>query len=80
MANSLLTINQITNQALGILEEEFTGHKEYRIEGCGNSWAIVERLWGKSNQVIATYPKKEEAEAVLKIINFTEGIENEPRE
>ena len=72
MTNNLLTINQITAEALSVLESELTGHKEYRVEGCGSNWAIVERLWGKSTKAVATYKTKADAEAVLKIINFTE--------
>lgn len=80
MANTLLTINQITNEALNVLENELTGHVEYAVEGRGMKWVVVKRLWGETKEVIAQYKAKEEAEAVLKIINFTEGIENESRE
>ena len=72
MTNNLLTINQITAKALSVLESELTGHKEYRVEGCGSNWVVVEKLWGKI-KVVAPYKTKEEAEAILKIINFTEG-------
>ena len=76
LANKLLTIQAVTSEALKVLETEFTGYKEYFVEGCSGDWVIVERLWGKSNRVIANYKTKEEANAVLKLMegnNHGEG-------
>ena len=77
MANNLLTISQITNQALAVLEDELTGHEENVIVKKHTGWAIVKKLWGKQVATVAEYPTLEDAEAVLKIINFSEGKTNE---
>jgi hypothetical protein len=70
MANALLTINQITNEALNVLEKEM-GYVEYRVEGCSGAWVIVERKWGKSTNVVSNHQTKKEAQAMLKLLQFT---------
>jgi len=72
MANTLLTTTQITNEALRWFSEA-QKYKEFKVLECSGNWLVVETHWGKQKHIVATYPTKEEAEAVLKIINFTEG-------
>ena len=70
MANALLTINQITNEALNVLEKEM-GYVEYVIQSCSDGWVIVEKRWGKTGIVVSSHKTKKEAQAMLKLLQFT---------
>lgn len=58
---------------LRVMSEVFKNYIEYVVEGQDEKWVVVKKYWGKTKEVIAQYKTKTEAEAVLKIINFTEG-------
>ena len=76
MANNLLTISAITNQALNVLENELKGYENYVIIKKHTGWAIQLTRWGQYVSTVAEYPNKGDAEAVLKMINFSEGKPN----
>jgi len=70
MANNLLTINQITAEALNVLEKEM-GYVEYAIQKCSDGWVIVEKKWNKTGAVVSSHKTKKEAEAMVKLLQFT---------